>query len=376
VSIYHDPSLGTERTNLIAGLMSVPAKPGLEPMENQLTHSLVWLLDHDIGLARAFGGLFIDDPEAAGVLAAATAIGARAQVSLPGGGFTQTLFPDLSLATAGRRLQLLVEVKPGADGFHSYSLDGQTYPQAEAYARAWAQRPAGAEALQRWVGTLTAGYQRPPELADLLAGLPVRRARDVSWQEVVELLERREREGSLMAGIRDVARDLCDVLRERVLMADLLPPAQELGALLDRGADLLSALRIRLAEAGLAPRSSGIQRRTDYVGTYVDAPLHDGDLEFWVQMSPRGGRYNLRGQPNALVVVAKRRDAPSLAEWGERFVPAGLRWCRDREGYPGYRALLEDEVVWADDRDVPAAAVFTSDWLLALLAEIRRHGDG
>lgn len=137
------------------------------------------------------------------------------------------------------------------------------------------------------------------------------------------LLERRATGGMLAPTIVATTRDLCEILRERVVLADVLPPPAEVSALLDRGARLLESLRGRLAGAGLAPRHSGLQRRADYVGSYVDVPLPDEVAQLWPHISPRGVATTSAAGPTRWWSSLAGRTARATRKWGERFVPAG-----------------------------------------------------
>jgi hypothetical protein len=339
MSVYHDPSDGSARLNLIHGLMSFAVRPELEQRENQLTESLAWLIDHDVEFARVFALLFIDDAESVEALAGAGVIGARTQVSLLDEASSATFFPDLSIATDKRALQLLVEVKPGVGGFHADTVGGQEYQQAEAYAAAWATHHPGEEAVLRWVGTLTAGAVEQRDVPNIAMNHGVRRAKDVTWDEVAGLIEQGVTERLLDSGIEAVARDFLTVLREEFINTPLVSDA-ELTALLDEGARFLETLRVVFAENGLKPRR-GIRRKKDYVGTIIDVPVRDGEVELDLFVSPKGGRYSRRGQPASLVVVAKKKGGKRDSDWGEQLYAAGFRYGQDQAGNSCYRAFFE-----------------------------------
>src|SRR5947208_572316 len=110
--IYTDPLQPRQRPNLIAGLISTPSTPATQPLENQMTETLAWLIDRSPAFARAFIQLFVmNDVQATAAAAGCSAFGASTQVrlpKLPGAGHPR---PDLSVCGDGRRFQGLIEVK-------------------------------------------------------------------------------------------------------------------------------------------------------------------------------------------------------------------------------------------------------------------------
>src|SRR5689334_2818636 len=129
-TVYLDPtSENWPHPNLVAGLMSSPAKEGYNPLESQLTTVLAWLLDRSPHLFRAFARLFVkEDREAVLALEKpGLATGARAWLTLQVGD-GPILRPDLDLAIEKRAFELIVELKAGAS-FHSHTIGDHTTEQ-------------------------------------------------------------------------------------------------------------------------------------------------------------------------------------------------------------------------------------------------------
>src|SRR4051812_27029734 len=189
--------------------MRQPTTVNVQPLENQLTESLAWLINRSDRFARRVVDVFARaDPELATALEGVGKIGARTQLPLPrpGGG---TLFPDLSIDGEGGSFQLLVEVKV-TSGFHDY--DGLLQPAM--YAHAWRELGEPGPVRLRRVGTLA--KETPPWSDDW-------KAEDVTWKQIRAVLE-----AELESEVRTVATDVASAIDGRVLALDLAPSYERL----------------------------------------------------------------------------------------------------------------------------------------------------
>ena len=133
-SAYEDPAARPERS-LLLGLMSQPTSLSQQPIENQLTEVVAFLLDRSDAFARGFVGLGdARDGDLRDAVANAGQIGARTRISLPAPGPSglpqrTTLFPDLSIDGSNLAFQVLVEAKVDAE-LHRTTMSGETFPAA------------------------------------------------------------------------------------------------------------------------------------------------------------------------------------------------------------------------------------------------------
>lgn len=122
IPAYVDPCKYSTPPTLLGGLMAVPAKIRLNPLENQVTTVLAWLLARSDDFARSFCRLFMDGP-ATGALDESHKVGTRTWITLPSLPGTGRLYPDLSIEGCNRLFQLLAEVKVDA-GLHDFPALG------------------------------------------------------------------------------------------------------------------------------------------------------------------------------------------------------------------------------------------------------------
>jgi len=184
--VYEDPS-GQASKSLLLGLMGQATSPSQQPVENQLSEVLAFLIDRSASFARGFLRLCDAgrDGDLRDAVAAATVIGARTRISLPAPGpdglpQRTILFPDISIDGGDLAFQVLVEVKVDAD-LHRTTIAGRTLAQPDAYAHAWRFVDEPTSPKIRRVCTLT----RTPIASDQD---PWRRA-SLTWREVGSLLD-------------------------------------------------------------------------------------------------------------------------------------------------------------------------------------------
>ena len=274
VPAYVDPCKHASTPTLLAGLIAVPTKIGLQPLETQVTTILAWLLSRSERFARAFCDLFLIGP-AVSAAHASPRIGVRTWITLPSLPGTGKLFPDLSLEGCDGRFQLLVEVKVHA-GLHQFPALGGLW-QPEAYIAAWKQEKSGA-AIRR-VGTLTrkgVSY-RPPDDGW--------RGADVTWDSVRSLVVAR----NFPREIRAVAEEF-----ELVLDAVVLQKSVEISSELAGWATaFLGRVVVELNQRVVVAKVGRIVHGKDYRGRYVSFSGATGsDFRLWFAVTETNARYN------------------------------------------------------------------------------------
>lgn len=309
--------------NLVDALTRLPSKVHLVPEENQLTGVLAWLCDHSEAHARDIATLFVEanDAEATAAIGESKAFAARTWVALPreSGGYW---FPDLEIAGSDRTIQIIVEVKVGAEPGEYADGEGdadRVVLQPDAYARAWYTRPLETRARVCRVGTLTREYAFPMSREPL-------RGRDATWGELIALLESTSVRS---AAVEMVARDFAESLRQKVGLGTELDV--DAAALLQAAPNLIEEIARRVTrEPNLAGGTKAVRKR-DYVGTYIKVTTDAGELfDFWFAVVPRGGRYAASGAPDALWFKLERSSSkPDPA----RFYAAGFQLIQDKAGY-------------------------------------------
>lgn len=236
MTLYQDPTApGRIRPNLMAELLGQPAWEQHHQLENQASIVLAWLIDRSPVIARRLIDLWLEDPD----LPAGSAIGARDQVSFP-----SKRRPDISIDVGDRALQLLIEVKVGAQ-----LADHSGVPQDQAYRDEWQEMTVG-EAEVRAVGTLT----RDPEAYDLpnKVSLPDFRARDVSWSELKSALLDVVNGDEVDSALAVVVRSFCDAIDLHIDVATV--DEESLPAFLDTARPLVQDIASDIgARLGTAP---------------------------------------------------------------------------------------------------------------------------
>lgn len=191
--------------------MRSPSTHLQQPVENQLSETVAWLLDRSDALARRFATCLVGDDDAAvAAIERAVAIGANSQVPLPPLPGTGSPRPDLAIVGSDRSFQVLVEVKVDASE-HVYVIDGVPVAQTSVYIRSWrdATNP-HTEAKVRKVATLTREVSTVYE-PDRMRGATV------TWAEFEAVLGEQIERGEMESSVAAVATDLREVLKARIL---------------------------------------------------------------------------------------------------------------------------------------------------------------
>jgi hypothetical protein len=336
MAFYQDPDKPHHRPSLIADLFKLPTKPGLHPLENQATATLAWLIDRSPRFAREIVGLFLG----AGSVPGGT-MGARTWVSLPSPGGT-VCFPDLCIEGSGGQLQLLIEVKVASALAQVLGIDGVVRSQEAHYRWAWgAMDPPHAQV--RAVGTLTR-LGGPTGIAP-----DTRCARDVTWSEVRDLIQRLLAESAFPSETELIADSFLSVIKARIAIDPLSP--RELAAWLDRHASIVteiaSDLRARIPGATLTKAKGAA-----FVGHRVHVPdVLGGELRLRVYASPASAALNLVGEPDALIVGIERDAAGTLKPpASDVFAEAGFLKEVDVAGFVMHRRAWPMEDALAEPR--------------------------
>jgi hypothetical protein len=342
--LYQDPETSHRlRPSLVKDLLTTPASVTNHQLENQATIVIAWLVDRSRAVATAILELFLGQAGAVG----ASAMGARTQLSLPkpGGGY---VFPDLSVDVAGRKLQLLVEVKVGS-AFHEYELsDGRRLSQPEFYRHAWWKLPLAGEASTRAVGTLTRqGGATKPDVDAM-------RARDVTWSELRDRLRALDADGVLEDSVALVTQSLVEAITAQIAVTP--PDPAKYDAWYERYAEKVALVASALAAAQPGGSTKKISGR-EYRGLRVGLLDRRGrDLFFRVYASPAGSRLNMPGWPDALIVGVER-DANGNLEEGAAVAVSEVGfprlkdidgWWVHRDMWPIERAAADPEAIASD----------------------------
>ena len=304
VPVYHDPKSGDyPHPQLLVDLLARPSKVDLLPLELQLTTLLAWLADR----SRPFALELLEAFVGPSVGACEHAIGARTRVTLPAIPPGGPLYPDLSIDVGDRALQLLVEVKVDAT-FHSHVLDDATTPQPDTYVLAWRRSVESSdqgEAAVRRVGTLSRAPAQAPKPDIALTDSHTRRAADVSWHSIRDLVERlayTDKFGEYQV----VSHEFVDVLEQRVLHpagAEISDPVLAWGV--ELLADVLPTVAALVPGANLG---NNVAPQLDYVGRYLRLDFGlDTPIQLWVYVSLAAGRYN-GGRAEANLWISERPD--------------------------------------------------------------------
>lgn len=358
-TVFHTP--GGVHRNLLATMISASSRTSLR-LEDQLTEALAWILDRDQRLAVRVMGLFVaGDAEATALVEQAERVGVSTQVRLPplpdrpG----SHLRPDLSLTLDDRELQLLVEVKAGAD-FNLYEVaGGTTIDQVTAYIAAWQSLGGETEARVRKVGSLT-----PEGIGPRTTEVSSLRANDVGWLDLVDLL----RNESVESEVRAVAGDVADTIDFRFGSPDVS------SAFLD-GA---SRLALSIADSLVAVMSDS-SRSNDSVfrpshehghaGGYVNFTTRSGVAEkIWLLVTAPGASYAPVGSTTAFWLCFSNDHPPAAETLAGLASPDWARTTRDKAGYAMNRMCLEFDPVRVE-ADFPTLLEECREWALATVRE-------
>jgi hypothetical protein len=335
VPVYHDPQSGDyPHPKLLVDLLARPSKVDLLPLELQLTTILAWLVDRSrpcaLELLKAFVGPHDDLAE--------HPIGARTRVTLPPIPPGGPLYPDLSIDVGDQALQLLIEVKVDA-AFHTHVLDEATTPQPDTYVLAWRRAVESSdhgEAAVRRVGTLSRAPAEAPTPDVNLADVHTRRAADISWHSVRDLIDRVARADGF-GEHRVVAHEFVNVLGQRVLHpagTEISDPVLAWGS--ELLAELLPTVAARVPGASLG---NNVAPQLDYVGRYLRLDFGlETPIQLWVYVSTAAGRYN-GGRTEAHLWLSERPDERAASEVRAQLTTAGFSDVTDLAGTALRRAL-------------------------------------
>lgn len=345
--LYHPPS--QPRRNLVTQVTGA-AGAGALRLEDQLTEFVAWLLSRSDALARDLvAAYFTDDARALAELTKSWSLGVETQLRLPPIGPGDHLRPDLSITGVDRTFQLLIEVKAGA-GFHEVQRhDGTMVDQVVAYEQAWDLLDREHEARVRRIGTLgtVVAPTAPPS---------PRRARDLTWGDLAEIIRRLNGRGQLNCEIAAVAVDLANAVDQ--LFGAVVAASPEF---LHGAEQLVRQVATSVAQ-GLGGSCGSVVVRTEasYAGCYVTFDGVEKEQErVWVFCTPAGGWYAPPGHPTAVWLASTDEGwGPSTAAALRR---AGFARTRDLKGYTADRIafLVEDQsVIEADRRSASEAAAW------------------
>lgn len=356
LDVYSDP-VSRARLSLLEAFGRIPATERKVPEEDQLSSVLAWLCDQCPRFAdRLVRAFLAGDAVAEAALDRSERLGARTQVWLPSltGG---PLRADLSIEADGRKLQLLVECKIDA-GFNTYSFEGGALSQPEAYARAWRHCAPAREAVVRRVGTLTRDAVVPRWRSNW-------RARDLTWQQLDEMLETALEDGTIDTELLAIARDLHRHLGGFVLEPTVPAGFAEMGRFLEWGRRLVEAVCDKVAAEWSHAYVRGparIRPERHNASRTLHAKIGPRELSFWIAVSPAGGSYAVPGWPASLQVALEYGDDATRAA----LLRAGFDRRRDRAGYTLPRAILPVADLLATENNEISTA---SAWILARLRE-------
>ena len=292
------------------------------PQEDQLTIMLAWLCDHSDAIGANLARAWVKgDPEATTALKQAGQLSARVQPvlpALPDGGCRA----DLSLAGADQSFQLLVEAKLSSP-FMWRRVGRKRVSQPDAYIHAWERCDPKFEAAVRRVGTVRLDGDPPADI-----GHPWR-VRDLTWKDILRVVNSAIASGGLDSDIRVVASDFCWYLQHRVLRPTVTP------AMLDHGAKLVRAVCQRLADElpdAMPAKSVQTSVKHSYAGTYLNGftTKYSKNARFWLAFTPAATSYNVPGWPT---VVHIRWFDPWDDGTEASLLQSGCEPWRDRAGY-------------------------------------------
>jgi hypothetical protein len=364
VTVYLDPSASDyPHPRLFVDLMARPSTVDLLPLELQVTTALAWLADRSRPFALALLDAFLGAAPGAGE----HAIGARTQVTLPPLPSGGPLFPDLSIDIAGHTLQLLVEVKVDAT-FHTHVLDDGISAQPNTYVTAWrraVEREGRGEARIRRVGTLSRTPADVPRPDAKLADAQTRRAADISWHSVRDLITDVAGAGGF-GELRVLAQEFEDALEQRILNpaggAPIGDPTLAWG--FELLAAVLPAVVERVSGASLGNR---VAPQTDYVGRYLRLDFGlPAPVEFWIYVTTAEGRYN-GGRTEANLWLSEHPDARAVSEVRKQLATAGFAEVTDAAGTTLRRSLPLAQITAAGEPNGQREAAI--DWILRSLRQ-------
>lgn len=359
-SFYADPSSSEWRgVNLVRDLMKCPATTSQHPPERQATVVVAWLLDRSRVFAETLlRTAFEGDTEVLSILASnPEQIGAQTWRTLRPLPQTGALFPDLSIVTSGRQLEVMIEVKIDAS-VHDCSLDPDvTLWQPDAYWASWHQNyDRSNEAEVRRIATLTkagSGVAAAERQAPWL---------DLRWSTVHDILDRLLESGRIEAELLSVAIDARSALGELVL-----PVAKKEidDPVLARGHGILTELAPRLAAllpGGRMGAKPGVY--SDFVSVHVFFDLPDCEGDLWLYVTSETGKYAVPGSRAGVWIAAHGGWVPKHPE---RIAESGLDWSIDHSGskYPRRVVPLSTVTSRSAGEDVQMVLDHLSDLLNA-----------
>lgn len=305
MTLYQDPKMpGRLRPSLVAELLGQPAWDQHHQLENQATIVLAWMIDRSAAIGRRLLDLWLDDVD----IAEDAVIGARSQIEFP-----SKLRPDISVDVSDRAIQLLIEVKVGAQ-FAEH--DGLV--QDDAYRAEWSGMRQG-EADVRAVGTLTRDASGLPDEVDFGR----LRGRDVTWGELRMALEELIDDGSVDAGLADLVGSYCEAIDLHIDVASVDEAA--LPEFRARAAPLVEAVAAKLGEyLGTAP---SIAHGAQFAGAKLSYQALDGRTVVLrvVAGVPGGVMTPIGAEPTLLVGVGRDHSILLKGDDRARALNAGLQ---------------------------------------------------
>lgn len=347
LTLYQDPDKPRRRPSLVEDLVKLPTKPTGQPLENQATAVLAWLIDHSPSFARGFVSLIapeVDLPNGR--------IGARTWVSLrmPDGG---TLFPDLSIDGPHGTFQFLIEVKVASDLATYVDARGIERMQDAQYRWGWNALESPPQRL-RMVTTLTRGREREDRSDEHRSAVAVGYGERLTWTQVAHLLHRLEPD--LESYVALVAFSFSQLILKRIAITQLSTAQMKEWLLRHTRVveQVVGGVSAQVAHASIiGTKGAGFVGQRIVIEDVRGAPLR-----LRIYATPAGGPQNLPGGPDAVIVGIERDAGGKLeADIAGDFVEAGFLRERDIAGHLMHRRVWAMEDVESDASGVVSEIV-------------------
>ncbi len=240
------------------------------------------------------------------------------------------------------------------------SEDGSSAMQPAAYVAAWEKCDKNYEARVRRVGTLTVpGDSKDRESRD--DSLDVKRARDIKWEQVLNLLNDLRSDGKIELQVDPIVEDLADYLEGRLheppVNDESLEEAEQLVPEIARSLASRLGARMEPQAQTLLPRSRSVQ------GPWVSLDFDDRLARFWVAFTPAGTTYSVPGWRDALQaqLIPTHRGWEKTEAAQQELRDAGFEYERSRGGKFWHRVWLP----WDEMTQKPDPIEYASEWAYA-----------